>query len=101
MGLVKVLEVKKVEVDLENEVIVLAKIRFKGKELEVAVELTYGADVWLFSVSQGEISLSIPEELLIAGAVLVEASKKDEFLRRFIKDLQCYYYNEPCIEEEA
>lgn len=92
-----------VSVDFDNEAIVNARIKFKGKEAEVLVELTYGYDEWLFSVSNSTIDLSIPEQLLVAGAVLIEASKQNEELKRFIKHLECIFYNyvDDCIEKGA
>ena len=101
--MIEVLEIKWVSVDFDDGATVNARIKFKGKEAEVLVELTYGMDEWLFSVSNSMIDLSIPEELFVAGAVLIEASKSDEQLQRFIKHLECIYYNyvDACIEEEG
>ena len=98
--MIEVLEVKWVAVDFDDGATVDARIRFKGREAEVLVELTYGMDEWLFSVSNSTIDLSIPEELLVAGAVLMKASEENEQLKRFIKQLECIYYNyaDACIE---
>ena len=97
----EVLEIIWVQVDFDDGATVKARIRHKGEEKEVYVELECGWDGWVFSVSDPE--LSIPEQMLLAGAVLVEASRKDEQLRRFIKHLECIYYNyvDACIEEGA
>lgn len=82
----KVLEIIWVRVDFDDGATVKARVEHNGVEKEVYVELGCGWDGWVFSVSDPE--LDIPEQMLVAGVVLAEASKKDEQLRQFIKDLE-------------
>ena len=86
MFVAKVLEIIWVRVDFDGGATVKARVEYNGVEKEVHVKLDCGWDGWVFSVSDPE--LSIPEQMLVAGAVLLRAMENDKQLRQFIEDLE-------------